>query len=319
MRRSGAARRVLRAAARALTLLALVAVSIELALQAIALVAIDRHTAWRPGATERVLCVGDSHTYGAGVRAEEAYPAQLQSFLDEAAPGVYSVMNRGVPGFTTTQVRRRLPEWIAELDPTIVVVIAGANNVWNLAEMDVVDSGWRARVAAWALRLRTVRLVQSWRAQRALDSTLDINNKPFGDRPKYLLGPDGYVDWGDGSERLRNDKRKGGIDLSMMQDAVSDYEAIARLVRARGVRLLFLGYPFPNKLFTPLTTAMELIAKREHVEFVDGAAAVRRVPPDQLTITFGVHSGPAGLTEIGRDIARTILAPAASSASAPGS
>jgi hypothetical protein len=286
-------------------LVVVIAVGIELALQAVALVAIDRHTAWRAGATERVLCVGDSHTYGAGVSAEEAYPAQLQRFLDEAAPGVYAVMNRGVPGFTTTQVRRRLPQWIGELDPTIVIVIAGANNIWNLGEMELDDAGWESRLVAWALRLRTVRFVQSWRAQRILD--VDHSKLPFGDRPKYMLGPDGYVDWGDGNERIQNELRTGGLDQSMMRHAVSDYEEIVRIVRSKGVRLIFLGYPFVSRLFTPLSNAMYLVALRDHAEFVDGTAAVQRVPRDRLTITFGLHAGPAGLTEIARDLASTIL------------
>ncbi len=301
-------RRLFRAAAKVAALLLVVAIGIELSLQAIALFAVDRHTAWRPGARERVLCIGDSHAYGAGVRAEEAFPAQLQHFLDEAAPNVYSVMNRGVPGFTTTQVRRRLPQWIDELDPTIVIAIAGANDVWNEAEVDDAEASWRSRLAAWALRLRTVRFVQSWRAQHALDTEVDFTKQPFGDRPKYSMGLDRYVDWGDGGEHVQNRKRKSVVDTAMMRRAVDEYEAIARTANQRKVRLIFLGYPAPNKLFTPLSNGMRLVAMRDGVEFVDGSMAVQRVPLDQMTWTFGLHAGPAGLTEIGRDLAQTILA-----------
>jgi hypothetical protein len=300
--------RVLRAVTKAAALVLVVALGIELSLQAIALFAVDRHTAWRPGAAQRVLCVGDSHTYGAGVRAEEAYPAQLQHFLDDAAPGVYAVMNRGVPGFTSTQVRRHLPQWIAELEPTIVVAVAGANNVWNVSETDDADAGWQSRLAALALRLRIVRFVQSWRAHRELDATLDHSQLPFGDRPKYQLGADSYVDWGDGGERILNKNRKGAVDDAVMRQAIDDYEKLAQIARDRRVRLIFLGYPAPNKLFTPLTDAMRLIAMREHAEFVDAAAALRRIPPGQLTFTFGLHAGPVALTEIARDLAKAILA-----------
>ena len=38
----------------------------------------DRAGAWRPGSANRILCVGDSHTYGAQVEREESYPGQLQ-------------------------------------------------------------------------------------------------------------------------------------------------------------------------------------------------------------------------------------------------
>lgn len=302
---SGSAARAARLARKAGGYVVVAAIAFELSLQLVALFATDRHTAWRPGARERVLCVGDSHTYGGGVRAEEAYPAQLQRFLDDAAPRAYSVMNRGVPGFTTTQVLHRLPQWIADLDPTIIVVIAGANNVWNLAE---VDGGWASRAMAWALHLRTVRLVQSWRAQHALDRTLDNNGHPFGDRPRYGFGADGYVDWGDGRERIEGPRRTGGVDFAMMRQVLGDYEEIARLARAHEIRLIFLGYPARNALFTPLTDGMHVIAARDHAEFVDALAAIRRVPRDQMTYTFGLHAGPAGLTEIARDLARTILA-----------
>jgi lysophospholipase L1-like esterase len=299
--------RLVRAAAKGAALLLVVAAGIELSLQAVALLAVDRHTAWRAGATQRVLCVGDSHTYGAGVRAEEAYPAQLQRVLDEAAPNVYSVVNRGVPGFTTTQVRSRLPLWIDELAPTIVIVIAGTNDVWNAAEMDGVGAGWRARLAAWALHLRTVRFVQSWRAQHALSAELDNNDLPFGARPRYVLGPDGYVDWGDASERILNERREGGVDVATMRQALSNYEEIAHTTNRLGLRLIFLGYPIPSKIFTPFTNAMRVVAMRDGVEFVDGSVAVRRVPPDLMTWTFGLHAGPLGLTEIARDLAKTIL------------
>ena len=307
---TGLAGRLLRVGAKAAAWLVVVAVGIELSLQAIALLAVDRHTAWRPGATQRVLCVGDSHAYGAGVRAEEAYPAQLQRLLDEAAPDVYSVMNRGVPGFTTTQVRRRLPQWIDELDPTVVIVIAGANDVWNEAEVDDDEASWRSRLAAWALRLRTVRFVQSWRAQHALDAEVDFLKQPFGDRPKYSMGgADRYIDWGDGGEHVQNRQRKSDVvDIALMRRAVDEYEEITRIAQGRKLRLIFLGYPFANKVFTPLTNAMRLVAVRYGAEFVDGSTAVQRVPPDQLTWTFGLHAGPLGLTEIGRDLAKTILA-----------
>jgi hypothetical protein len=128
--------------------------------------------------------------------------------------------------------------WIDELDPTIVIMIAGANDVWNAAEMDDVDGGWRSRLGAWTLHLRTVRFIQSWRAQRGLDAELDNNKLPFGDRPKFVLGRDGYVDWGDGSERILNERRDSVVDVTTMRHAVSDYEEIAHTANRRGLRFI---------------------------------------------------------------------------------
>jgi hypothetical protein len=84
-------------------------VLIEVALNLGAALVTDRSGGgWRPGAEIRVLAVGDSHTYGGSVPRGQDYPHQLQRFLDAADPGVYSVVNVGVPGFNTSQVRNRL-------------------------------------------------------------------------------------------------------------------------------------------------------------------------------------------------------------------
>lgn len=93
---------VSRAGARTLRLAAAVAFSglllllgAEAALWIASRFAPDRSTGWRPGALVRVLCVGDSHTFGAGVDVYESYPAQLQALLDADSPGRFSVINLG--------------------------------------------------------------------------------------------------------------------------------------------------------------------------------------------------------------------------------
>jgi len=46
----------------------------------------------KPPGTFRILCIGSSSTFGAGVRREEAtYPAQLERILDRARPGGWAV------------------------------------------------------------------------------------------------------------------------------------------------------------------------------------------------------------------------------------
>ena len=65
----------------------------ELALQGAALLAGNRGTAWRKSAAHKILCIGDSHTYGALVPAAESYPGHLQRLHDEHEPGAYSVVN----------------------------------------------------------------------------------------------------------------------------------------------------------------------------------------------------------------------------------
>ena len=101
------------------------------------------------GAEERVLvALGDSLTAGAGVAAEEAWPALLAGRLArEGYP--YRVVNAGVSGDTTAGGLRRV-EWVLRARPEIVIVALGAND--GLRGQSV--TAMRANLAAIVDRLR---------------------------------------------------------------------------------------------------------------------------------------------------------------------
>ncbi len=97
----------------------------------IALHPVPRHTP--PDLTnmsaDRILCVGDSFTYGIGSRkpVEDSYPAQLQLAL---GPDV-TVINEGWPGANSSMVRAYLPKWLNAYRPRIVLALVGVNNNYN--------------------------------------------------------------------------------------------------------------------------------------------------------------------------------------------
>lgn len=57
----------------------------------------------KPAGERRVLCLGDSFTFGLGVRGEDLYPEQLEGRLSEAGLGPVQVVNAGVAGYNTRQ------------------------------------------------------------------------------------------------------------------------------------------------------------------------------------------------------------------------
>lgn len=71
-----------------------------------------------------VLAVGDSFTFGWGVEYEQAWPAQLESMLNEGrVSGSGSlVMNAGVSGYSPRQIHRLTLDLIQELNPEVVIV-----------------------------------------------------------------------------------------------------------------------------------------------------------------------------------------------------
>ena len=74
-------------------------------------------------AASRVLALGDSLTAGAGVSAEEAWPALLESRTG------WEVINGGVSGDTSSAGLQRLPALLEQHDPVLVLVTLGGNDM----------------------------------------------------------------------------------------------------------------------------------------------------------------------------------------------
>ncbi|MGC2164590.1 MAG: arylesterase [Gallionella sp.] len=70
-----------------------------------------------------VLALGDSLTAGAGVNADEAWPALL------AARTQWNIINGGVSGDTSEAALQRLPSLLAQHDPVLVIVTLGGNDM----------------------------------------------------------------------------------------------------------------------------------------------------------------------------------------------
>jgi lysophospholipase L1-like esterase len=101
----------------------------------------------------RVLCVGDSHTYGVGVAPDDAYPAQLERIL--RGRGVRArVINAGVPGQGSSQLLTDLGATVARYQPDVVLVWIGANNQWRILDEAEGAGG------SWLDHLRLVRLLR---------------------------------------------------------------------------------------------------------------------------------------------------------------
>lgn len=145
-----------------------------------------------------ILCLGDSTTYGQGASdvtpvaagsfrpvaygAGEAgedrcsYPSRLQQLLD-ASGGArrYRVVKAAVPGINSSQLLHRLPAYLVQFHPDVVILQIGMNDTWSLRESRVVTR-YRGRgpARAWlhveaALdSLSVVRFARLWWAGRAL-------------------------------------------------------------------------------------------------------------------------------------------------------
>ncbi len=179
--------------------------------------------------TITVLGVGDSHTFGFPLPAEDSYPAQLEAGLAARHPEHdFRVINLGIPGLNSTFVANRLEGQMFQLRPHLVIVWVGINNMWNAAEaLSEEDAdAWRP-VREALLGVRLFRLASiAWFSQTGHQYDVEGRGGWFkGERPpseQLEEGEDIIDSWG----RL-------GPDLERMID----------LAHSLDTPIVFVTYP----------------------------------------------------------------------------
>jgi lysophospholipase L1-like esterase len=176
-----------------------------------------------------VLCVGDSHTYGAPLPREDAYPFQLQERLAQLSPDPpWKVINRGIPGMNSAQVAALLEGWLRSDRPRIVVVWVGANNWWNREDPAGLRAGGRR--SAWRALLEASRLYRLYStfAAEAAFRDWDAAAGELAQRSNRWL----YAGPVSAKERFVTTAR--------------DLTAIASILQRRALPWLLVSYPQPE-------------------------------------------------------------------------
>ena len=81
-----------------------------------------------------ILMIGNSHTYGAGVKAHQAYPVVLQRFFDQQSINSeykFRVINVGEFNVNTSDIYNRIDKWLSTYNPNLAVLMIGQPNTWN--------------------------------------------------------------------------------------------------------------------------------------------------------------------------------------------
>jgi lysophospholipase L1-like esterase len=308
--RRSAARWALGACGGVLLFALLLAVCVEVALQIASRFVSDRAGAWRPGAAVRILCVGDSHTFGTGVPEDQSHPAWLQRHLDERAPGRYSVINLGLPGMNTAQVYARLPVQIARYRPSLVVVWAGVNDEWNRAGLEY-SGGWMERVDAFATRSRLYRLIRVHLHDRAMERVAVATR---ADGRHQVAESESCTGEDCEAEMTWRIQHGGVVDVVQRPSprrrereeqrrlSYGNYRAIHDLLRDAGIPLALISYPVDLGSARVANWVLNRISGELDIPLVDSHAAVARLPTEERKLLWALHPNAAMYREIASDL-----------------
>lgn len=223
----------------------------------------------KPAGLTRVLCLGDSCTFGGA----HPYPEILQSLLDRKyGKGRFEVLNGGVIGYTSLHGLEWFRRELESLQPDIVTIYFGWNDMWR--EKDAAIREWfrrrlradqsRARSYLWEAVTRSTSFVNN-RLAFSADVPIQIPPERYheilqefarlgerdGFKPIYVTAPSGFdgeraPSWlvekgfvapGDSALRLREIYNQVVIDVASERSApVAD---CAAAFSAAGGRALF--------------------------------------------------------------------------------
>jgi hypothetical protein len=313
--------RIARRIARRLAALALggaaALVLLELVLQVAALFAAPQaRAALLPKAPgeRRIVCLGDSNTYGVHLPASESYPAQLQALLDREPGQPWRVVNLGYPGQNSAQVRWHLADNIAAYEPDLLVVWIGINDCWSLAlshlwelpDREEPPGGlagllWKSRALKLA-RIGAAKLADRWELSVRGDvDRAEARSEVAG------VAASGARGAGAGAAELWLPLRKARPTTDEMRARLAlDLERIRAIAAERGVALAVCNYPYALPfLDEAINPTIEEFARRTGTPLVDLRARMlplyERFGKDLLLFSDNHQTAP-GNYEVARQV-----------------
>ncbi len=213
----------------------------------------------------RVVCVGDSCTFGKGVREEDSWPRQLESVLREEDRDVL-VFNLGINGASGRTYQALVEEHAGELRPDVVIVGYNLNdfpNTIQAVDVKVFKERSLRRCVPQGVRDALGRLALYRKARQV-----------YYDARKAR-------DW-KAAEATALRAEKPALDPSVWEQQREYLAAIDALARRHGARTLVLLFPYESQVFLESydlepVERLGAVCSELGLPFVDLAAEFRAV------------------------------------------
>lgn len=169
----------------------------------------------------RVICIGDSVAFGAYMDdAEETYPKQLEGLLNMRLNERFEVINAGVPGYTSKQCLLYFKNALINLNPDIIVVYCGWNDIWtyrnpgaNTAASPAFRSISRALGKSYLYIYLKTRLIYPARTRLA---SIKLSNQPLCKQHDYDKEREATANYRDNLTALAEIAKRNGINVYLV-------------------------------------------------------------------------------------------------------
>jgi lysophospholipase L1-like esterase len=248
----------------------------------------------------RILCLGESTTFGTGLEAN--YPSFLRAILDRHASGysAFEVINAGVPGWTSDQIALRVRNELARYRPDVAVLYVGWNDFQAYSpfepppvvpHFDRVYAGrqWKQQATAWSKAVALLSALYHRDGEGGTVAARDAENTPTA-RYRFLR-----ANLGDIIEALRAGNPRITIFLSTLVGRWPDGTA-AEWAKIPPVGWMSVAGVSPQQAphyVDQLNEQLRAAARGAAVELLDLAAEFDRYDRSQLQFDWA-HMHPDG-------------------------
>jgi hypothetical protein len=220
----------------------------------------------------------------------------------------------------TTQVRNRLPVLMNRYGPELVIVWAGVNNIWNVAEMD--EGEGHPWLRGLATRSRLYRMIRVFIHDRDLErvarsAAANEGHEIIAAPPVLGLPEQQFTVAHDGiAENIVHSRGDDPVEARAASErAEVDYRAIRVITAAAGIGLIFIAYPQEeHEAFRAANRAMRNVSSEFGTPaVVEARQSLSRVPPGEVEWLWGAHPNGRLYAEIARDVLPLVIAHAGES------
>jgi lysophospholipase L1-like esterase len=252
----------------------------------------------KPQGTVRIAILGGSSAYGYLVSDGEEAARILEGYLRDEGYRV-EVMNTGVPGYNLFQSLVRFQEIVARLEPDIVVLYAGFNDIAYLTSDEASRERWIYRPAAPAW--------ERWLGKSVtyglLAYRLGSPSRQFVAVPAHQMTEAGRKQIRSNLEALASEVEKTGARLVVCSQATAAHPEVGPELKAR------LGTPddqFQRAVETMAWIRGELrdFARISGADFIDVAS---EMPPRPEYLADLIHLTKLGEVELAKILAERLL------------
>ncbi|MFH1778048.1 MAG: GDSL-type esterase/lipase family protein [Candidatus Omnitrophota bacterium] len=235
---------------------------------------------------QRILCLGDSFTYGLGADQEYSYPAQLEKLLNYNNPErKFQVFYLGINGLSSSIVANNLRTNIEKYRPNILLILTGANDHWNLHQSNILEVLNDKKINQRVIKIK--KFLYNFKTFRLIQTVADKITH------RFIIT----------RENTQNTVKFSNItNSSLLQDLLKyNYRKMIQTIETFDgtIKLYVQNYPTGPE---HINRMINRIAAEEKLNIIDQNAAFLKIPISHLVSNDGWHLNAQGYNLMAKNI-----------------